>query len=422
MFGFAHEGAWIIFGQLATTTGALVLVRTLTNKLEPAQYGELALGLTLAGLVNQVVMGGVSNGIARFYTIAVEKKDLQGYVYSIKKLLTYATSAVIGIGIVLILNLYFQRLFQWIDLALYIILFSIASGFNSIFTSIQNAARQRVIVSFCIGLDAWLKIGLAVCFIIWIGGTSSAVVLGLACSSIILLVLQLYFLRTIIPIKNLMDVRKEDWSQKIWSYSLPFCTWGVFTWMQQASDRWALQFFAGSSDVGNYAVLYQLGFTPIALITNMAISFMAPILFQKSGDATDDNSNEIIHNIVWNMTYLTLIITVLGFMITLTTHKWLFSLLVSSNYQAVSYLLPWIVLAGGIFAAGQVIALKLMTEMKSSHMTRAKIITALLGVILNIIGALFAGIHGVVFTAVVFSSIYFIWMGMIGRDYFKNNK
>jgi O-antigen/teichoic acid export membrane protein len=39
--------------------GALVLVRVLTEYLTPAQYGQLALGLTVAGLVNQVVMAGM---------------------------------------------------------------------------------------------------------------------------------------------------------------------------------------------------------------------------------------------------------------------------------------------------------------------------------------------------------------------------
>ena len=59
---------------------ALVLVRVLTEFLDPVQYGEVALGLTLTGLVNQVVMGGLGNGISRFYTIAAEKNAFGDYL------------------------------------------------------------------------------------------------------------------------------------------------------------------------------------------------------------------------------------------------------------------------------------------------------------------------------------------------------
>ena len=70
----AKEGSWVIIGQIIAILGSLVLVRVLTEYLKPVQYGQLVLGLTLGGLVNQVVMGGMSNGITRFYSIAAEKK------------------------------------------------------------------------------------------------------------------------------------------------------------------------------------------------------------------------------------------------------------------------------------------------------------------------------------------------------------
>jgi hypothetical protein len=49
----AKEGSWIVIGQISSVLGSLVLVRVLTERLDPAQYGQLALGLTVANLVNQ---------------------------------------------------------------------------------------------------------------------------------------------------------------------------------------------------------------------------------------------------------------------------------------------------------------------------------------------------------------------------------
>jgi len=63
----SKEGAWIFFGQAASLTGALALVKVLTEYIEPNIYGEVALGLTIANLVNSVIMGTLSSGISRFF-------------------------------------------------------------------------------------------------------------------------------------------------------------------------------------------------------------------------------------------------------------------------------------------------------------------------------------------------------------------
>ena len=92
----AREGGWIVAGQFASVLGALVLVRVLTENISPQEYGHLALTLTVAGLINQVVMGGVSNGIGRFYSIASEKHDLLNYLLASRRLMAYATLMVIA--------------------------------------------------------------------------------------------------------------------------------------------------------------------------------------------------------------------------------------------------------------------------------------------------------------------------------------
>lgn len=411
----AKEGGWIVIGQVAAVAGALVLVRVLTEHLAPAQYGQLALGLTVAGLVNQIVMGGIGAGISRFYSIAAEKEDLGGYLQATRYLLAYATAAVLAIGMILVASLYWLGYSQWIGLAAAALVLSVLSGYSSALSGIQNAARQRAIVALHGGLDAWLKILLAVGVVLWLGTSSTAVVIGYACSSLLVTVSQFIFLRRSIAQQHTPIPNRQQWMPQIWAYSLPFTTWGAFTWMQQVSDRWALQVFAPTSDVGQYAVLFQLGFTPIALITGMAVSFLGPILYQRSGDATDHVRNTNVHRLGWRMTHLSLIVTLLGFTITFAAHERLFDLLVSSEYRESSHLLPWVVLAGGMFAAGQMLALKLMSEMKPSAMTGAKIITALIGVLFNVIGAALGGMQGVVASLVVFSGIYFVWMTMLGR-------
>jgi O-antigen/teichoic acid export membrane protein len=417
----AKEGSWIVVGQVMSVATSLVLVRVLTEYLNTAQYGQLSLGLTVAGLVNQVVMGGINNGISRFYSVATERGDLGGYLYASRRLLLYATTVVVAIGLILIASLLWLGYSTWIGLAAAALVFSVLSGYNSALSSIQNAARQRAIAVFHGGLDAWLKIGLALCLVFWLGASSTAVVIGYAISSLLVTGSQLVFLRRTILQRQPQIAQHHQWMPQMWAYSLPFSTWGLFTWGQQVSDRWALQAYASTVDVGQYAVLFQLGYTPIALVSGLLTSFLGPVLFQRSGDATDQVRNANVHGLTWRMTYITLIATLFGFVFTYTTHEWLFRLLVATEYRNSSFLLPWVLLAGGIFAAGQMLSLRLMCEMKSSALTIAKISTALIAIVLNLIGAATAGIIGVVVALVAFSVIYLIWMAVLGRKTLLKN-
>ena len=69
-----RELIWISLGQGLATLGALVGVRLLTSVLNPTIYGQLALAMTLALLVNQMLLGPLSGAALRFYAPAHEAK------------------------------------------------------------------------------------------------------------------------------------------------------------------------------------------------------------------------------------------------------------------------------------------------------------------------------------------------------------
>lgn len=413
----AKEGGWIVAGQIAAVLGALVLVRVLTEYLDPAQYGQLALGLTIAGLVNQVVMGGVVNGISRFYSIAAEKGDLWSYLKASRRLMGYATLVVAALAMALMAALVWSGHTQWLGLAAAVLVFSVLSGFNSSLSGVQNAARQRSIVALHSGMDAWLKIPLAVGVILWLGTSSMAVVIGYVLSTILVTASQLFFLGRLLRTHTGASRRpeNENWARQMWVFSWPFSAWGIFTWAQQVSDRWALETFATTQDVGQYVVVFQLGYTPIGIVTGLVMSFLGPILYQRSGMATDHSRNASVHRLAWRITGLSLTVTGLAFLFALLLHEWLFQLLVAAPFRASSNFLPWAVLAGGVFAAGQILGVKLASEMKVNVQLRPKIGSAIVGVTLNIFGAWHFGVAGVVAALVAFSVIYFVWMAWIAQ-------
>ena len=409
-YRLTKEGSWIVLGQITSVFGMLVLVRMLTEYLDPIQYGQLALGLTVAGLVNQVVMGGITNGIVRFYSIASEKHDLQGYLRDSWRLLGFATLAVGAIGLLLMFVLFSLGYSRWVGLVVAVLFFSVVSAFNSSLSGIQNAARQRAIMAIHGGFDVWLKILLAIGVMLWLGKSSTAVVIGYTVSSMLITVSQFFFLRHTINSHHVPCTSNQSWMSQIWAYSWPFSIFGIFTGMHLISDRWALEAFTSTAEVGKYALLFQLGYAPISMVMGMVMTFLGPILFQLSGDATDQARISNVHRLIWQISRVGIMVIIIGFVVTFTLHERIFHLLVAAQYQDTSYLLPWVLLAGGFFAMGQILSLKLMSEMKLAKLTTAKIITALLGLGLNFYGAFSAGLLGVVIALVVFSIIYLVWI------------
>lgn len=417
----AKEGGWIVIGQIASVLGSLVLVRVLTEHLDPEQYGQLALGLTSGVLICQTAMSGVMPGIMRYYTIAAEKQDVSGYLKASRKLMLYGTLAVLIMSLILLTSLLFTRYSQWLGLVAVAIIFTLLGSYNSTLSSIQNAARQRMVVAFHGGLESWLKILFALGMLFWLGNSSTAVIMGYVLSSLVVISSQFFFVRRLIPQHAPASADRNLWMRQMWSYSRPFTIFNIFTWAQASSDRWALEAFTTTQDVGLYVVLFQLGYTPISMATGLMATYISPILNQRSGDATDHARNANVHKIAWRITQCSLVLTVLGFLLVFGLHEWIFSLFVAAEYRSVSYLLPWVVLAGGLFAAGQMLSLKLMSDMKTAAMLRPKLITAIAAVFFNLFGAYIASLHGIVAAAIVFAAFHFAWLALLASRRFSRN-
>lgn len=383
--------------------------------MEPAAYGELALGMTVATLVNQTVLGPLSNGATRFYAPAAEAGDLTGYLAAVRRMVASATGWIIPGGLLLVVGLVFARHAEWIGLAASALAFALLSGYNSILNGIQNAARQRTIVALHQGMETWARFLAAAGLLFWLGATSTVAMVGYTVAVMLVLGSQYSYFRKIVPSHITGTDKERSWREQMWKFSWPISIFGMFTWVYLASDRWALSFFTTTHDVGLYTVVFQLGYYPTSLATGMVTQFFAPIFYQRAGDASDSHRNSNVSRFSWRLTGLALCMTGAVFFMAILFHAQIFRVLVAKKYAPVSHLLPWMILAGGVFAAGQTIALNLMSQMKTQSMMGAKITTALLGSTFNVVGAYWMGITGIVIASIMFSVLYFFWMLVLSK-------
>ncbi|MBU2623826.1 MAG: lipopolysaccharide biosynthesis protein [Proteobacteria bacterium] len=411
----SKEGFWIVLGQAMSVVGSLIGVRLLTELLDPAAYGELALGMTVATLVNQAVLGPLSNGVMRFYAPAVEQDDFGSYLNAVKRLVLSATGGTAILILIVVAGLLIADQTKMIGIAIAAFIFAILSGYNSILSGIQNAARQRAIVALHQGMESWARFLIAAGLLMWLSATSTMAIVGYAVAAVLVLGSQYVFFSRIVPKDVTGQNKKGAWQKEMWNFSWPISIFGMFTWLQLVSDRWALNLYSTVQDVGLYAVVFLLGYYPMSIVTGVAMQFFAPIFYNRAGDANDSLRTANVNRLSYYLTGLTLAVTSCAFLLSYLFHMKIFRLFVAKEYASVSHLLPWMLLAGGLFAAGQSISLNLQSQMKTRIMMVPKIITALLGVFLNIAGAYLYGTSGIVMAGVLFSASYFLWMAVLSK-------
>jgi O-antigen/teichoic acid export membrane protein len=411
------------FGQAISILASIFGIRLLTQALNPHQYGELSLALTITMLSQQLFFGPYGGAFARYYASSKEKNELAAFFIAVNRIGYRSGFITLLIGLIVCLAIIVFKLNTYLSLAIFIIIFALISGWNTILDQLQNAARHRVIVAWHQAIGQLLKYLFAFGICTLLISSSSNAMIGYALSASLILLSQSFFYFTKLN-RHDENAQKDigvQQSSKIWSryfssYASPFILWGLFTWIQMSSDRWALEFFSSTNDVGFYTVLYQLGYYPITLLTSVVLQFITPILFERIGDGSDINRLNKTQKITRSLTMISLVLTFLISFLLYFTHSPIIKLLSTANYWHISSYLPYMVLSGGLFATGQISALVLLNSQKPHALLMPKIATAMIGTALNFFCAYFAGLKGVVISNIVFSVIYFGWVFVLAEN------
>jgi O-antigen/teichoic acid export membrane protein len=408
-----REFGWIGLGQAGVVAGTLAAVRVLTEMLPSIEYGKLALALTGTTLATQLLFGPVSQSASRFFVVADERSEGASFQSGLGRLLSQA-SALFAAATAL------SGL--WLagsgsaDLAVLVVAsgaYALLAGLNGALNSVQNAARHRKTVAAHAALSSWFRLGMAVMLAGWLGATSTVVVAGYAAGAAVALGSQLFWYRRLFGASgdaSRNPAAASGYYTRMFQYGWPFAAWGAVTFAQQVSDRWSIGLFAGPGEVAHYAVLFTLGYYPMSLLTMLVLELVSPILFRRAGDGHDKLRVRQANRMNSRMVSCVLWATAAGWVLASLTHEQVFAWLAAAEYRAKSHLLPWILVAGGLFAAGQMVSMRFLNQGQSRSLLLPKIATAIAGIGLNLAGARWWGLEGVVAGVVLFSAAYLAWM------------
>ncbi len=403
-------------GQAVAAVGSIVGVRLMTGALPPETYGEVALAITFVTLMTQLLIGPLSASLTRYYNFALEKNELPGFLGSSSTLalkISLATVLIFTVG-----GAYFFLSHQsdYLPLVFFTLAFALVSGINTLLDSIQTAARQRAVVAWHQGMGQWLRYLAAVGLVLILGSYPATAMAGYTLAAVLVLGSQIYFLQRKLPAISLIQSKPAaDWTDRILHYSIPFASWGIFTWLQLSSDRWALQTFSSMQAVGFYTVLWQLGYYPLMMAANVFAQFAEPVLFRQAGDGTQQERIDRAQRNTRRILVGAFISVALAVVAAAFLHPFIFELFAAPAYRSVSGFLPIMVLSGGMFACGQIASMTQLNRGASRALLWPKITTAIAGTLFNILGAAWMGLAGVVYAGAVFSILYLLWVYLLHR-------
>jgi O-antigen/teichoic acid export membrane protein len=299
-----HEMTWIVTGQVIGFLGGFIGIKVLTNIMGPKGYGQLALGLTIAGIFNMYVYGPIANVVARFFVAYRERGQLGSYFAVLKKyhgllavMVSLSSLAASGIA-----GLYLGG--EWALIILLSSLYGVASGINVSYISLQSAIRQRKIVALHQGADVWLRIGLSVALLLLLGNSGYFSLLGYLLGTLLVTISQGIFALRNNEIRFYWrgdaadDAEKRETYREFSGYAASFVIFAVFASVSMYSDRWILQGMFGVSVVGIYSAIYQIAASPVNIFFAMVNQLVVPIVFERAGTMTSaaqaENSAKLV--------------------------------------------------------------------------------------------------------------------------------
>lgn len=402
-----------IGGRIISVILVVGTTKFLATFLSEKDFGQLALYNSIATMPSLFYFGPLGQGIARYLPVARENSEIRVFDIQYYRLFRYGAIATLAVGLIVGMICWQADEKQWGIAGLLIAVLNIFNGINAYRYSLQNIARKRILSLSLETGSRVLQQVFAIGLLLLITDDPLIALLGYCIASFIFFfVIQHYYQKTF-PEVRLLDTKDSDlvsgrYSHDILRYSWPFFLFGAMTWFQMASDRWALELLCSTEVVAQYSVLNQIGFQSLVLLFGSFSFFLFPILLNRAGNLQSSNQFDAANHL--NNWYLGFNIAFCGALFLLF---WWFGpaivrFLSAEQYVPVADLLPFMVIAGGLFSFGQSYSNRFALSMQTSLLVYPKIITAITGIILNIIFVKFSGLQGLVAAVIITQAVYVI--------------
>jgi O-antigen/teichoic acid export membrane protein len=263
-------------GNALPALAAFITVPIYTHLFPPAAFGNYALAGAAADFLVLGIATGFGQAAVRFFSAYQLKNTLSNYfivLFGSVGLITLAVAAASAGILVVFRSLIPSDLYPllWAALALFVV----SAFFSTLMDVLRGQEKSRWFTGFTIGASFGgiiFALILVLVFRVGIGGLIWGQTLGL-----LLPIIPLGWLTTRSVTIRAAHLNAADFKQ-LWAFALPFTIGNIAFWSLNLSDRYFVELFRGSYDVGLYSVANKISWRTVQLLVNLFFLVPAPML------------------------------------------------------------------------------------------------------------------------------------------------
>jgi O-antigen/teichoic acid export membrane protein len=290
-----------------------ITVPILTHLFAPDEYGRYSLAFGVSELLLAATSTGFAAGAVRFYTVYKLESNLPAYFSTLFLSVGGIVLAACGLSGAALIAFRSQ-----IDPALVPLLWVSILTFavGAVFSTLMHIVRAQERSRWYTGLELFSRYGTVV-FSLGIVLLLSADVIGLLWGQFVALLLAIIPLLWIttrgIPLKLAAPPRAS--LNLMWIYALPLTLGNVAFWGLRLSDRYFVEFYRGTAEVGLYSVSCNIAARTIDLIVGLFLLVPGPIIMRMWEEEGREKTEETLR-LVTRLFFLVVTPAVVGLSVT----------------------------------------------------------------------------------------------------------
>ena len=264
--------------QIVPAIVGLATIIVVTRLFPPGDYGNYVLVMATATVVSMIAAVWLSGSLIRFFA-AYELNNRLAEFYSL--LLKLAVISVTTVSVIFLIVLFLAQ--GHISATLYSLmciglLISVATSFFTVLLSLFRAKRQVSWYSLSTIWKSIAGLGLGILLVLVFHLGVEGLLWGILLSTVIALPFLAKFSLGKLSLNQGQVRSSMTW--ELAKYGMPLMLLNLSSWALGLSDRYILQFFRGSAEVGVYSASYAISEQSITLIVSLFALSSLPIGYE----------------------------------------------------------------------------------------------------------------------------------------------
>jgi len=404
-------------GSIMPAFISLASAAIFTRIFSALEYGQYSLVMSVIALIVAISSQWLQQAINRYLSAATNDKERQRIKQATVVGFVLTCVLLVGVGILTWALAAITLPSQWQRFILPAVLFVVAmSAFNPVSVVLQAEMQARRFSYFSLA-NAVGKLVLSIVIVFTISREPAGMIWGAALSTILLLPILWHWA----DMPALRTLRREEWPgywadiKRFAAYGFPMIGWFLAATLLNVGDRYVIQWFRGSAEVGIYSANYSLINGAAGLVAAPVLLAAHPFLMRAWGEGDKVNAGRWLGTIAeW----------ILQVGIILIGATWLFSSDIATWFLGVEFrsghiVMP-IVIAGVVaWQLGMYAHKPLEFAERTKLMFVLSLAVAVLNLVLNIVFVPKFGYLAAAYTTLASFIVYTIITSIVGQCFLR---